>query len=142
MSNLADLEKRALAELAVCTDEAALRAWNTKYFGASGEMQAALKAIGGIPKEERKSYGQEANRIKEALTAAYEKAFADVKERSLNESLNANPLDVTLPGRPVKRGRLHIATQIMRQIYAIFADMGFRFIARAKSRATNRISNC
>src|SRR5262245_47698271 len=73
MSNLADLEKRALAELAACADEAALRAWNTKYFGNNGEVLAALKAIGGIPKEERKEYGQTANRIKEALTAAYEK---------------------------------------------------------------------
>jgi phenylalanyl-tRNA synthetase alpha chain len=126
MSNLADLEKRALAELAACADEAALRAWNTKYFGNNGEVLAALKAIGGIPKEERKSYGQEANRIKESLTAAYESALAGAKERALNESLNANPLDVTLPGRPVQRGRLHVATQIMRQIYAIFADMGFQ----------------
>src|SRR5439155_17282700 len=53
-------------------------------------------------------------------------SLAGAKERALNESLNANPLDVTLPGRPVQRGRLHIATQIMRQITAVFADMGFQ----------------
>lgn len=126
MSDLPDLEKRAKAELAACADEAALRAWNTKYFGDKGDMNAALKAIGGIPKEERKAYGQEANRIKEELTAAYEKTLADAKERALNASLTANPLDVTLPGRPLERGRLHVATRIMRQIYAIFADMGFQ----------------
>ena len=126
MADLAELEKRATAELGGCADEAALRAWNTKYFGASGEVPAALKAIGGIPKEERKTYGQEANRVKEALTQAYEKALADAKERALNASLTANPLDVTLPGRFVPRGRLHIATQVMRQIYAVFADMGFQ----------------
>jgi phenylalanyl-tRNA synthetase alpha chain len=126
MSNLATLEQRAKTELAACADEAALRAWNTKYFGASGEMVAALKAIGGIPKEDRKAYGQEANRIKEALTQAYEAALAGAKERALNESLTANPLDVTLPGWPVQRGRLHVASQIMRQIQAVFADMGFQ----------------
>jgi phenylalanyl-tRNA synthetase alpha chain len=126
MSDLAALEQRALAELAACADEPALRAWNTKYFGDKGEMVVALKAIGGIPKEERKAYGQEANRIKEALTAAYETAFVGAKERALNASLTANPLDVTLPGRPVPRGRLHVATQVMRQIYAVFADMGFQ----------------
>lgn len=126
MSNLAELEQRAKTELAACADEPALRAWNTKYFGASGEVQAALKAIGGIPKEERKTYGQEANRIKEALTKAYDDALGGAKEQALNASLTANPLDVTLPGRPVQRGRLHIATQVMRQIYAVFADMGFQ----------------
>src|SRR5438105_14126420 len=111
MSTLADLEHRAKAELAACNDESALRAWHSKYFGNSGEVLAALKAIGGIPKEERKAYGQEANRVKEALTKAYEDARAGAKERALNASLTANPLDVTLPGRPVPRGRLHVATQ-------------------------------
>src|SRR5438067_12906941 len=117
MSDLAALEQRAKAELAACADEAPLSAWKTKYFGANGEMVAALKAIGGIPKEERKAYGQEANRIKEALIADYETKDAEIKERALNASLTADPLDVTLPGRPVPRGRLHIATQVMRQIY-------------------------
>jgi phenylalanyl-tRNA synthetase alpha chain len=126
MADLADLEKTAQSELAASVEEPTLRAWHTKYFGASGQVADALKAIGGIPKDQRKAYGQEANRIKEALTAAYEKALADAKERALNESLNANPLDVTLPGRPVQRGRLHIATQVMRKIYAVFADMGFQ----------------
>lgn len=126
MSDLASLEQRAMAELAACTDELALRAWNTKYFGANGEVQAALKAIGSIPKEQRKEYGQEANRIKEALLQTAETKKTEIKERDLQASLTANPLDVTLPGRSVPRGRVHIATQVMRQIYAIFADMGFQ----------------
>src|ERR1700686_2089538 len=113
MSDLANLEQRANAELAACADEASLRAWNTKYFGNNGEVLAALKAIGGIPKEERKAYGQEANRVKESLSQSYEQALAAEKERTLQASLTANPLDITLPGRPVQRGRLHIATQIM-----------------------------
>jgi phenylalanyl-tRNA synthetase alpha chain len=126
MSDLAALEQRAKTDLAACADEAALRTWWTKYFGPKGEVVDALKAVGAISKDQRKTYGQEANRIKEALTQAYEPALADAKERALNASLTANPLDVTLPGRPVRRGRLHVATQIMRQIYAVFADMGFQ----------------
>ncbi|MBI1831366.1 MAG: phenylalanine--tRNA ligase subunit alpha [Planctomycetes bacterium] len=126
MSDLANLEQRAKSELDACADEAALRAWNTKYFGANGEVVAALKAIGGIPKEERRAYGQEANRIKESLTSASERKAVEFKERALNASLTANPLDVTLPGRPAPRGRLHVATQVMRQITAVFADMGFQ----------------
>jgi len=126
MSDLAALEQRAKTELAECVDEPALRAWNTKYFGKTGEVLTALKGVGAIPPAERKAFGQEANRIKEGLTRAYDEALAGAKERALNASLTANPLDVTLPGRPVARGRLHIATQVMRQIYAVFADMGFQ----------------
>jgi phenylalanyl-tRNA synthetase alpha chain len=126
MSDLAALEQRAKTELAACADEASLRAWNTKYFGDKGAVSIAMKAVGTLPHDQRKAYGQEANRIKAALTQAYEQALAAEKERSMQASLTANPLDVTLPGRPVPRGRLHVATQIMRQIYSIFADMGFQ----------------
>ena len=49
-----------------------------------------------------------------------------MKQRALNESLEAEPLDVTLPGRPVMRGRLHPATQNLREIYRIWGDMGFQ----------------
>ncbi len=125
-SELQELEKRALAELQASADETALRSWNTKYFGDSGEMKQALNAVGKVPKEQRPAYGKEANRIREALTAAYDSALAAEKERAIERSLSRERLDVTLPGRPVRRGRLHLATQTLREIYSIFADLGFQ----------------
>jgi phenylalanyl-tRNA synthetase alpha chain len=126
MSDLASLERRALDELKTCADEPGLRAWHTRYFGKQGEVLAALKDISKIPPAERRAYGQEANRIKEALTQAYETALAAEKKCSLERSLTEDAVDVTLPGRPVPRGRLHIATQVLREIQAIFADLGFQ----------------
>jgi phenylalanyl-tRNA synthetase alpha chain len=125
-SELLELEKRALAELQACGDEAALRLWHTKYFGEKGEMTAALGRIGALPKDLRAGYGKEVNRVKQALTLAYDQALAKSKEAGLLASLNENPLDVSLPGRPLQRGRLHVATRIMREVYGIFADMGFQ----------------
>src|SRR5581483_10532751 len=125
-TDLADLERRALAELAAAGDEAALRGWNSKYFGKVGEIALALRRIGEVPPADRKAYGQEANRIKEALTAKYDEALAAEQERSLSRSLIDNPLDVTMPGRPQPTGRLHLATQVLRKIYAIFGDLGFQ----------------
>jgi phenylalanyl-tRNA synthetase alpha chain len=124
--DLKTLETAGLAELRSAADETALRAWNTKFFGDKGQMKAALSGIGKVPPAERKNYGQEANRVKVALESAYETALAAAKEKALELSLTTNPLDVTLPGRPRTRGRLHPATQILRQIYAVFADMGFQ----------------
>ncbi len=125
-AELLELEKRALTELEACADEAALRTWHTKYFGEKGEMTAALGRIGTLPKDQRAGYGKEVNRVKQALTVAYEAAQAKSKEAALLASLNESPLDVSLPGRPMQRGGLHIATKIMREIYGIFADMGFQ----------------
>ncbi len=123
---LKTLETEGLAELRACADEAALRAWNTKYFGDKGLMKAAFGKIGGVPKDQRAAYGQEANRVKLALESAHQIKLAEEKEKKLQASLTANPLDVTLPGRFRPRGRLHPATQILRQISGIFADMGFQ----------------
>lgn len=125
-NELATLEARAIQELNACVDEAALRAWNTKYFGDKGEVNAALKLLGTIPKEQRPAYGQAVNRTKQVLTEASEKKEAEIKEQKLLASLSADPIDVTLPGRPVPAGGLHVATKIMREIYGIFADMGFQ----------------
>ncbi|MBI3408045.1 MAG: phenylalanine--tRNA ligase subunit alpha [Planctomycetes bacterium] len=126
MADLSNLEQRARAELAACTDEAALRIWNTRYFGKQGEVILALKEVGKVPPEERRAYGQEANRIKESLIAAYDGALVKEKELALERSLSAEGLDVTLPGRTTPRGRLHVSTRIMREIYGIFADLGFQ----------------
>ena len=124
--DLAALEQRAREELAGCTDEASLRAWHTKYFGRQGEVPQAMSRLKEVPPAEKPAYGREVNRIKDALTAAHEAALARVREQALERSLTQDALDVRLPGRPVPRGRLHVATLVMREIRAIFADMGFQ----------------
>jgi phenylalanyl-tRNA synthetase alpha chain len=126
VSELANLEQQALAELSQCPDDTTLRAWNNRYFGKQGEVALAIKKIGAVPAEQRKTYGQEANRVKEALLAAHERTLDRLKQEALARSLEADALDVTLPGRPAPRGRLHVATQTMRAIISVFARLGFQ----------------
>jgi phenylalanyl-tRNA synthetase alpha chain len=126
MADLSELEQRALAELHACADESSLRAWHSKYFGKQGEVLLAVKKVSEVPSDKRRSYGQEANRIKESLTKTYETAMVAQREGEINRSLASDKIDVTLPGRPIPRGRLHVATQMLRHISAIFADMGFQ----------------
>ena len=126
LEQLKALETRASDELKSASDESTLRSWNTKYFGDKGEMNAALKLVGTLPPDQRKGYGQDANRVKTTLLEAHAQKVNAVKEAELLSSLSENPLDVTLPGRPTGGGGLHVATKVMREIYSIFADMGFQ----------------
>lgn len=126
MSDLTQLEQLARAELSAVGDEDTLRGWHARYLGDKGALKLALKEIGKIPPEQRKTFGQEANRVKELLHAGYESAQTRLKEQALVKSLTTDALDVTLPGRPAPRGRLHIATRGLREIFAIFADLGFQ----------------
>src|SRR5579871_4572666 len=109
--DLAALEQRARQALAACADEDALRAWHTQHFGKQGEVQKAIERLKEVPPAEKPAYGKEVNRVKGAMTAAYDEALAREKERALQRSLTHDALDVTLPGRPVPRGRLHVATR-------------------------------
>src|SRR5438105_4424125 len=120
MNDLAELESRGLAELAACADEAALRAWNTAWFGKAGHVPAALKGVGTYQGDKR-AYGQQANQLKDKLTKAHDAALAAAQDRALAHSLATEKLDITLPGRPVPRGRLHPSTRTLRHITAIFA---------------------
>ncbi len=126
VTELKSLESQGLTELAAGTDEPDLRMWNTKFFGDKGLMKAALGKIGGVPPAERKNFGQEANRVKVSLETAYATALDAAKEVALQASLSGPGWDVTLPGRTPPRGRLHPATQILRDIYRIFGDLGFQ----------------
>src|SRR5215831_18807679 len=93
---LAELERRAQEELAGAVDEESLRSWHSRYLGDKGEVKLAIKKVGNIPPSDRRDYGQAVNRIKEALTAAYDTASARAKERELQQSLTAQALDITL----------------------------------------------
>jgi phenylalanyl-tRNA synthetase alpha chain len=126
MSDLASLEQRALAELQACSDEPALRAWRTKYLGDHGEMRKAINRLKEIPNAEKRAYGQQVNRVKETLQQAHDAAEQREKEQALERSLREGALDVTMLGRPMPRGRLHVATRVLREIAAIFADLGFQ----------------
>jgi phenylalanyl-tRNA synthetase alpha chain len=120
------LEIQGLSELAACSDEAAVRAWFGKFLGEKGLWKAAFGKMNAVPKDQKAAFGAEGNRVKAALTAAYEKAHAEAKERALQLSLTTNPLDVMLPGRARGRGRLHPLTQAQRHVTAIFAELGFQ----------------
>jgi phenylalanyl-tRNA synthetase alpha chain len=126
MSDLAILEQRALEELRGCADEGTLHAWHARYFGKQGAIAQALKDIRNVPPADRPAFGQEVNRIKTSLLGAYESALEALRSRELERSLEVAALDVTLPGRPIDRGAVHVVTRTLREIYAIFAQLGFQ----------------
>lgn len=126
VDDLKKLREDALAELSPIWDETALESWRVKFLGRKGAISTAMEQLGALPKEERAEVGKLANETKNELEAAYSAKVGAMKQRALSESLEAEPLDVTLPGRPVRRGRIHPATQTLREIYRIWGDMGFQ----------------
>jgi len=125
-AELDQLENEALSALKAITDGDALSEWQRKYLGKKGLLTQMLRSVGELPKEERPAFGQAVNRIKQALEAAYSTRADEIRRADINRALAAGALDVTLPGRPVGPGHLHLTTQTLRQVCGIFAEMGFQ----------------
>jgi phenylalanyl-tRNA synthetase alpha chain len=120
------LAAHAHTELAELSSGDALDAWQNRYIGRKGELTLMLRRVAELPKEERPVFGQRANQLKQELEAAYAQRAAAIKAAEMDQEMAAGALDVTLPGRPVARGRLHPSTQTLRRIYQIWAEMGFQ----------------
>jgi phenylalanyl-tRNA synthetase alpha chain len=123
---LEQIKQNALAALQGLQTEESLEQWRVAHLGRSSPLMQTFNQLGKLSKEERPIVGQKANEVRQALEAALAERVEQLKLVSLRRSLQAERLDVTLPGRPLRRGRLHPATQTLRQIFAIFADMGFQ----------------
>ena len=126
LEELNRLEGEALKALEAAEDEEALDQWYRAYLGRKGAVTQMVRSVGTLPKEERPAFGRRANEVKQALEAAYADRREAVRRAALARALEEGAVDVTLPGRPVVRGRLHPATRTLREIYAIFAEMGFQ----------------
>jgi phenylalanyl-tRNA synthetase alpha chain len=126
LERLEDLKEQALVELEEIDSEGTLQAWKVKFLGRSAELATITSGLRELPKEERPAVGQRANEVKSVLETAFEAREQILRAGALERSLLEDRLDVTLPGRPLVRGRIHPTNQTLRQITAIWADMGFQ----------------
>jgi len=126
INELDALQTRALEELKMVSDEAALQAWRVAHLGRNAPLMQVFSRLGQLPKELRPQVGQRANQVKQALEAALEERAAALRAEALHRALESERLDVTLPGRRPEQGRLHPTTRTLRRIVRIFAEMGFQ----------------
>lgn len=126
LEQLDTFQSEASAALEGVQNEDALRVWYTAHLGKKSPVLTFLGDLGKLPKEERPAAGKRGNEVKRALEAAYAAKEEALRRAALERSLKAEAYDVTLPGRPVQAGRLHVTTVEMRRITAIFAEMGFQ----------------
>jgi phenylalanyl-tRNA synthetase alpha chain len=125
LHRLGHLLETARGALENSGDLAQLDQWRVKYLGKKSELAEIFTVIGKLPADERPLAGKRANEVKTALEKAFEERAEELETRG-REAFLKGRVDVTLPGRPIGMGRLHISTQTLRTIYAIFARMGFQ----------------
>ena len=125
-ADLAALRQRALAAVADADDLKELEAAETAFVGRKqGALTAVLRGIGALPAEDRPRVGAIANEVREAVEEAIAERRARLAGIALEVRLAAERVDVTLPGRPLRRGSLHPLVETTREIARIFGQFGF-----------------
>jgi phenylalanyl-tRNA synthetase alpha chain len=127
MPDTAQLELELLRDIAAAHDEASLEAVRVAALGKSGSITALLKTLGTLQPEERKTQGPSINGLKDRVNAALAARRDEFKSAALEARLTTESVDVTLPVRETAAeiGRVHPITQVIDELTAIFADMGF-----------------
>ncbi|TRM12903.1 phenylalanine--tRNA ligase subunit alpha [Lentibacillus cibarius] len=119
------IRQEALNEIDKATDLKALQDIKVAYLGKKGSLTSVLRGMGSLPKEERPAVGEMANSVREAITNEITKKTDALEKAALEEKLEQEAIDVTLPGRPVQVGGPHLLTSIIEEIEDLFIGMGF-----------------
>ncbi|MFW6050203.1 MAG: phenylalanine--tRNA ligase subunit alpha [Myxococcota bacterium] len=122
---LAEVARTYRPAFDAASSEHALREINARYVGPQGELTQLLKLMPELPKERRRELGQRANALKKEIQQAFDGAL-EVLHRGEREAELAGPmLDVTLPGRGPRPGRLHPIGRVTDELLDIFTSLGF-----------------
>ena len=125
---LEQIKAKALADLAAAADMSALDAVRVRVLGKKGELTAVLKQMGKLSAEERPVMGQMANAVRAKLEEALEKRRAALDAAALEAKLEAEAVDVTIPGKPVEMGHQHPMNRVLQEVKEIFIGMGYQIV--------------
>ncbi|MEM9707814.1 MAG: phenylalanine--tRNA ligase subunit alpha [Pseudomonadota bacterium] len=120
-----DLRGKYLDLIAGAADEAALEDLRVAAVGKKGEISLKMRELGKMSPEERQVAGPALNALKDEVNAALSARKTALEDTALEARLAEEWLDVSLPSRPRRQGTVHPVPQVMEEITAIFADMGF-----------------
>ncbi len=115
----------ALEQIDGATDLATLEDVRIATVGRSAPLPLALRAVGELPPEERGEAGKRLNQVRQQLEARLTERQSELERLALEDTLAHDRVDVTLPGRAMPHGGLHVLTQTRREIEQIFLDMGY-----------------
>ncbi len=126
IERIEELQARASDEIVAAATSAALEELRVRYLGRKAELPQMLRGVAELEPAQRGEVGRAANQARQALQALIEARVAELGVAELQRNLEADRVDVTLPGAPPQPiGRLHVLTTTRRELEDIFLGLGF-----------------
>ena len=97
----------------------------TDLFGKNGLISSQFKQLGKVAEEERKKFASDLNLLKDELQNLISSKINDIEKKEINQKLEKEKVDITLPQRPFSQGKIHPVSQVIDEISSIFSEIGF-----------------
>ena len=129
IERIAELREQAEAAIASASSSAELEELRVRYLGRKAELPNVLRGVGQLPPEQRGPTGKAANQARQALEALISARGEQLAGGELEAKLEADAVDVTLPGSPPQPvGGLHLLSSTRREIEDVFLGLGFKIV--------------
>ncbi len=125
MSDLKKIKDEFLSKLSGKLDISEINKIKSDLFGKSGLISTQFKKIGTIAESERKKFASDLNIIKDELQDLINSKTNELESAEINEKLEKEKIDITLPERSFVRGKIHPVSQTIDEISSIFSEIGF-----------------
>lgn len=125
-AELEQIHAEALEAVGATADSASLRDAEIRFLGRKSRLARTVSALGGLPEDSRRRVGRAANEVRASIESALAERRAAVEADERAARLEAERLDVSLPGRRPLLGHLHPVTQVIDEIVDTFVGLGFR----------------
>ncbi|MBR2447690.1 MAG: phenylalanine--tRNA ligase subunit alpha, partial [Clostridia bacterium] len=124
-TQLEAISLQAKEAIANANSQAEIEALRVKYLGKKGELTAILKQMGSLSPEERPIMGQLVNQAKAEVEALISEKNEQMKKLAMEQKLKDETIDITLPAKEIKKGKLHPLNTVLNDMIDIFTSMGF-----------------
>ena len=125
MSDLKKIKDEFLLKLKKNLDLNEINQIKTNLFGKTGLISSQFKQLGKLEEEERKKFASDLNSVKNELQNLITTKINYIETSEINQKLEKEKIDITLPERPFVQGKIHPVSQVIDEISSIFSEIGF-----------------
>jgi len=116
----------AQSEISSAKDMKRVEELKIQYLGKKGELTQILRSMSTLSPEERPAAGKAANEAREKLNMLFDETVQKIQNKVLNEKLENEAIDVTMPGTKKEIGSMHPLSQVIQKIEDIFIGLGYQ----------------
>ena len=133
MSDIKKIKDEFLLKLKENLDLNQVNQIKTDLFGKNGLISSQFKQLGKVAEEERKNFASDLNSVKDELQNLINTKIDNIEINKINQKLEKEKIDITLPERPFVQGKIHPVSQVIDEISSIFSEIGFSIEEDRKS---------